>query len=163
MAMTSPDPLTPGDATAPDFFATAFLNLRDTVKWMMAAAATVAAILAAGLQIKELGNLAGSPLRLAAAAGAALVALLLVLSVVAAAVRVLAGLQPVVRDLSARELKAGASALQVRLEPVGDKLVQSKLEQRTISSGSMSQSRSSIASTSPCHSTGLVPVVVLTR
>ena len=129
--MTSPDPSPSADAAASDFLPAALLNLRDTVKWMIAAASAVAAVLVAGLQVKDLGDLAVSPLRLALASGAALVALLLVLSVVAAAVRVLAAPRLSVRDLSARELKAGASALQVRLEPVGDKLVQSILERRT--------------------------------
>lgn len=130
--MPTPDLGISADPVVSDFLAAALLNLRDTVKWMIAAASAVAAVLVAGLQVKHLGDLTGSsPLRLAAAAGSALVALLLALALVAAAVRVLAAPRMSVRDLSARELKAGVPALQIRLEPVADKLIQSLLERRT--------------------------------
>jgi hypothetical protein len=120
-----------GAATS-DAFEVPLMNVRDTVKRMIASASAVAAVLVAGLQVKDLGDLAGSsPVRIAIAVGAASVALLLVLSVIAAAVRVLATPRLSVRDLSARELKAGASALQVRVRPVKDKLVQGVLERRT--------------------------------
>jgi hypothetical protein len=99
---------------------------------MIASASAVAAVLVAGLQVKDLGDLAGSsPVRLVIAVGAASVALLLVLFVIAAAVRVLATPRLSVRDLSAREVKARAPGQEVRLEPVKDKLVQGVLERRT--------------------------------
>ena len=62
---------------------------------------------------------------------AAAVALLLVLALIASAARVLAVPRLSVRDLSARELKAGGSAVRVRLEPLSDNLVQRLLERRT--------------------------------
>jgi hypothetical protein len=125
-------PQVSGDPVLQDFFAATLLNLRDTVKWMIAAASAVAAVLVAGLQIRHLGDLtASSPLRLAGAATSALVALSLALAVVAAAVRVLAVPRLSVRDLSARERKAGVPASQERLEPLKDKLVQRLLERRT--------------------------------
>jgi hypothetical protein len=131
--VTSPDPATPVDLNTPDFVAAALLNLRDTVKWMIASASAVAAVLVAGLQVKHLGDLAdSSPLRLVGAAASALVALLLALAVVAAAVRVLAVPRLSVRDLSAREVKAGGMhTYRERLEPLRDRLIQSLLEQRT--------------------------------
>src|SRR5207344_858554 len=65
-AVTSPTPSTSGDPAVSDLYATALLNIRDTVKWMIAAASVVAAVLVAGLQVKDLGDFAGSPIRLAA-------------------------------------------------------------------------------------------------
>jgi hypothetical protein len=131
--VTSADPLISGDAATSDPSEAPLVNIRDTVKWMIASASAVAAVLVAGLQVKDLGDLAGSsPVRIAIAAGSASVALLLVLFVIAAAVRVLATPRLSVRDLSAREVKiAGASALEVRVKPVKDKLVQGVLERRT--------------------------------
>jgi hypothetical protein len=118
------------DAASPDYFATALLNLRDTVKWMMAAASVVAGVLVAGLQVKNVGNLTPT-LRAVGAMLAAAVALLLVLAVIAAAARVLTVPRLSVRDLSGRELKAGGSAAGPRLEPLPDDLVQRLLERRT--------------------------------
>jgi hypothetical protein len=130
--VTSPDVLPSEAPPARDFFTAALLNLRDTVKWMIAAASAVAAVLVAGLQLKDLGDIAGSSApRFAGAVAAAAVALLLVLSVIASAVRVLAVPRLSARDLSDRELQGDASALQVRLEPHSDKVVQRLLERRT--------------------------------
>lgn len=130
--MTSPGPPSAADPSAPSPSAAALVNLRDTVKWMIAASSAVAAVLVAGLQIRDLSGLVGSsPLRLWGAAAAAFVALLLVLFVIVGAVRVLAVPRLSARDLSARETKAGGIPGQVRLEPLRDELVQSLLEQRT--------------------------------
>ena len=134
--MTSGVPVATSDSSAsgrrraPDYFVAALQNLRDTVKWMIAAASVVAGVLVAGLQVKNVGNLTPA-LRAAMALLAAAVALLLVLALIASAARVLAVPRLSVRDLSARELKAGGSAVRVRLEPLSDNLVQRLLERRT--------------------------------
>jgi hypothetical protein len=122
----------PGAPATSGSVAAVLVNLRDTVKWMIAAASAVAAVLVAGLQIKDVNSLAGeSTGRLVGALAAALLALLLVLLVIVGAVRVLATPRLSVRDLSAREVKAVGNPLVVRLEPVSDELIQSLRERRT--------------------------------
>ncbi len=107
-------------------------ELRDTLKWLIASAAAAAAVLIATLQLKGFGQLAAAgPLRQAAAAVAAAVALGTILFVVVGGARVLATPRLSVHDLADRELKAGGVTLTLRLEPLKDRLVQDVLEQRS--------------------------------
>ncbi len=111
----------------------AFEQLRDTVKWLMTAGAALTTVLVAGLQLRDITDVLGSASteRRALALTSVGVALVLVLSVVAACARILSTPRRSIRDLADRELKAGGSPLIVRLSPLSDRLVQSILERRT--------------------------------
>ncbi|GAA3947486.1 hypothetical protein [Actinoplanes auranticolor] len=84
----------------------AVANLRESAKWLIAAAAAVGAILIGSFQLKDLGVLADADTlhRVAAVAGGGL-ALGTVVMLIIAAARVMITPRPSIRDLSERELR----------------------------------------------------------
>jgi hypothetical protein len=107
-------------------------DLRDTVKWLIASAAAVTAVLVAAVQFKGLGQLANAGLeRQAIAAVAAFSALTVILLVVVKGAQILATPHLSLNDLADRELQAGGITLKVRIQPLPDTLIQEILERRS--------------------------------
>ncbi len=107
-------------------------DLRDTVKWLIASAAAVTAVLVAAVQFKGLGQLANADLvRQATAAVAAFTALIVILLVVVKGAQILATPHFSVNDLVDREMQAGGVALNIRVTPLQDSIIQEILERRS--------------------------------
>lgn len=97
------------DAGSQSAYESATAVLRDSLKWMAAAAGAVAAALIAGLQLTTIGG-SSTGWMIAAAVGAA-AAIGLVLSFVVAATRVLTIQGPTVTELSNTELSAASQGV----------------------------------------------------
>jgi hypothetical protein len=107
-------------------------SLRDTVKWLIASAAAVTAVLVAAVQFKGLGQLASANFaRQVTAATAAFAALIVILLVVVKGAQILATPHLSINDLVDRELQAGGVTRNVRTSPLRDDLIQKILERRS--------------------------------
>jgi hypothetical protein len=107
-------------------------ELRASLKWLVAAAGAVAAVLVAGIQLKDLpaGNIASGALWVAGAA--TLIALLLVFAFLRAAVGVLTLPRPTASDLTKREQRSNISEVQAfGSAEISDPLVRSLYMQKS--------------------------------